>query len=245
MYVRLTGDEPGLVEGYINIRTNVTEANAVVPVRVAVSDELGLYFGPEETVDFGALSVTDHAVKHPVHVLSNTNQLLKVVGASIDSYRHSSGESIAAPVGSTLELVLHRVNGVMMPNIFTEIGHLVLMPQRDMAPGLYTGRATVFYKVGERKSELSIPFRFDIVHGSLDFELPLQSVFFLNLNPKKLITQKTVTILNHFDFDVILERVTVPPEHASLLKVRFNLWCFPSDCSASLHTFAELAARRF
>ena len=83
MFVTVSSDEPGLVEGYVNIRTNVYFANVDVPVKVDVSSELGLYFGPRDTVDFGAVSVTDPPRSQLVQVLSNTDKLLKVIGASV------------------------------------------------------------------------------------------------------------------------------------------------------------------
>lgn len=64
---------PGIIEGYVNVRTNVTVANSIVPVHVEVSNDIGLYFGPEDTVDFGAISVTDPPQTKLVKVLRSVS----------------------------------------------------------------------------------------------------------------------------------------------------------------------------
>ena len=160
MYVHANSDLPGTIEGYVNVRTNVTEANAVVPVRVDVSDAVGLYFGPEEMVDFGAVSVTDPPLRYSVKVLSNTEQMLRVMGSTISSCTHVESGDACTGTPKSRELVLHRVVGVMLPKKFFPVGDLILTPQRGMRPGVHTGKASVFYQIDNKKSELTVPFRY-------------------------------------------------------------------------------------
>lgn len=163
VYVHATIFEPTVIEGYINIRTNMTEANAIVTVKVEISDQIGLYFGPEEDVDFGTVTVTDPQLAMPVKVLSNTDDLIHVIGASVNLCQHVDG-SPCRKAGSArdslpVHLTLKKVTGVMKPNKFAAIGDLVLTPDRSLTAGLYFGEASVHYRLNSSRKALKIKFR--------------------------------------------------------------------------------------
>ena len=53
----------------------------------------------------------------------------------------------------------------------------------------------------------------------MDFQLPLQPVFYLNADPAKIVKRKTVKIFNHFNFDVQLSRVVLPDATSPYFKL--------------------------
>lgn len=217
VYVHVQSDEAGTVEGYVNIRTNVSVANAIVPVRVAVSDDLGLYFGPSDVADFGAVSVTDPPQTQTVQVLSNTDKLLRVIGASVVKCSQHGGMPCGPGAASPVQFMLKRVSGMMMPKKFTEIGNLVLTPQRGMPAGVHNGHASVRYSVASTTVELTIPFRYQVLEGSLDFPLPLEPAFLVEPDEKrkKAKLKKTVTVYNHHGFNVFLASASLPEKESS------------------------------
>ena len=107
----------------------------------------------------------------------------------------------------------------MLPKKFFPVGDLILTPQRGMKPGVHIGRASVFYNIDSKKSELIVPFRYQVMEGSLDFQLPLQPVFYLNTDPAKIVKKKTVKVFNHFMFDVLLTSVSLPPANEASFTV--------------------------
>jgi len=98
MQLRTTGEAPGLVQGYVHVLTNVSEADVVISVRVEVLEEQGLYHGPGDSIDFGALTTTDSPQIREIIILSNTDQVLRILNAEVDECTNLFGDATSCPV---------------------------------------------------------------------------------------------------------------------------------------------------
>ena len=93
-----TGEAAGLVQGYVHVLTNVSEADVVISVRVEVLEDQGLYHGPGDSIDFGALTTTDSPQTREIIILSNTDQVLRIINAEVDECTNLFGDATSCPV---------------------------------------------------------------------------------------------------------------------------------------------------
>eukprot|EP00039_Didymoeca_costata_P029728 m.26084 g.26084 ORF g.26084 m.26084 type:complete len:1651 (+) comp7767_c0_seq1:118-5070(+) len=218
VFVRVDGSDPGVIEGYINLRTNSTSQDAIIALRLTITDESGLYFGPGDMLDFGLVSMSQPSLSLPVEVLSNTDTVLKVTGAKIVEVQDNAYSM--TDDNPPVNFELHRVQGLMTPNTYIKIGRLNLMPHRDLQPGIFSGKAKILYLLGDTRKELIIPFRYEVLQGTLDYSLPLQSVFFRDKESKKTSRRANVTVLNNYDHDVALHNVTIASDVGNIFKIK-------------------------
>ena len=98
MQLMTTGEAAGLVQGYVHVLTNVSEADVVISVRVEVLEDQGLYHGPGDSIDFGALTTTDSPQTREIIILSNTDQVLRILNAEVDECTNLFGDATSCPV---------------------------------------------------------------------------------------------------------------------------------------------------
>ena len=125
MQLRTTGEAPGLVQGYVHVLTNVSEADVVISVRVEVLEEQGLYHGPGDSIDFGALTTTDSPQIREIIILSNTDQVLRILNAKVDDCTNLFGDATSCPVRPRYCYFDPSLSVVSLPGISQYDRHIV------------------------------------------------------------------------------------------------------------------------
>lgn len=227
MALRTSSNQVGIIQGYVHVRTNVTEANAVISVKVSISDAPGLYYGPGDSVDFGTLTVRDKPVAQSIPILSNTNHVLRVLDAKIVECTN-----LLAPSESTcpdVTITLKRLTGMMQPNAFTDVAHAVMSPAVNQHTGYFKGYVQFDYSnLDDAQFQLRIPFYAHVLKGSLEFAADdtheLNTAFYTG--PQRRAAQHTsVQIFNGFEQTVALLDITIPQSYSGLFKVRWLHAC--------------------
>lgn len=212
MQLRTTGEAPGLVQGYVHVLTNVSEADMVISVRVEVLEKQGLYHGPGDSIDFGALTTTDSPQIREIIILSNTDQVLRILNAEVDECTNLFGDATSCP---DFKIELKRMNGLMEPNQFTVVGDATLTPSSKQPAGYFSGFITIDYSNLEDDTfQLKIPILAHILKGALQFP-GLDSAFYIGEPPFEKATH-TITVENQFEEGVMITDIVVPEELGSM-----------------------------
>lgn len=215
MQLLCMSNEPEVIQGYVHVRTNVSDANVVISVKLVVSDQPGLYHGPGDSVDFGAaLTVADGEQRRSLTVLSNTDQMLRVVDARVTDCVNLFNPTDKCP---TFSINMKRQTGRMMqPNVFTEIGDAVLMP-RGQPTGYFVGFITIEYNnLSDEFFHLHVPFSAHILTGSILFPR-LNTAFMLDEDLRQ--EERQVEMVNGFEEPVELRSVTLRESAKDLFAV--------------------------
>eukprot|EP00038_Savillea_parva_P002924 m.119015 g.119015 ORF g.119015 m.119015 type:complete len:1936 (+) comp11004_c0_seq3:89-5896(+) len=209
MHLLCHSDVGAVIQGYVHIRTNGSDTDVVIPVRVEAVEAAGLYHGPGDSVDFGAaLTVADAVQTRPLVILSNTGQMLRVQGAQVTECTNLFDPTSTCP---DIGIRLKRQSGRMMdPNVFTEVGELTLDPRRAKDTGYFQGYVSIAYTVLDEQYQLDIPFSAHILQGSLHFP-SLSSAFPIGSAPFTRASRR-IEVSNGFGSAIEVVGTTVAPD---------------------------------
>eukprot|EP00041_Stephanoeca_diplocostata_P037815 m.1447573 g.1447573 ORF g.1447573 m.1447573 type:complete len:1842 (+) comp25108_c0_seq1:189-5714(+) len=236
MVLRTSSKQTGMIQGYVHVRTNVTDANAVISVKVSISDVPGLYYGPGDSLDFGTTTVRDEPVVQSIPILSNTNHVLRVLEARIVDCKN-----LLAPSESTcpdVVVTMKRLSGMMQPNAFTDVAQAVMSPAANQKAGYFKGYVQFDYSnLDDAQFQLRIPFYAHVLQGSLEFTSDethaLNTAFYTG--PEMRSPQRaSVQIFNGFEQKVSLLDISIPQNYSGLFKIEdFTPQTLGSNATAS------------
>lgn len=250
IYLRAHSDVPTAIEGYVHVKMNTSEANFVIAAKITVSDTPGLYHGPGDSIDFGSVTVADKGRTLPLTVLSSTDQVLRVVGASVVECNDAFGSTDDCP---NVTASLTPMSGMMEPKTFTDIGTLTFTPSTVQSPGYFDGVVQIEYMdLDGQAFSLMVPFLIYILKGTLVF--PEADTTFLVGQPPHATQIREINVSNLFDSALTISRVSIPEEDQHMFAVEtplppligrgdtatFEIACSPSEKQADASSSASI-----
>ncbi len=183
--------------------------------------ELGLYFGPGGSLDFGSVFTNSGNVLRDLSLLYNGKGAATIVNARIGSCLHSVGpEGLGVVAVTCPQITFHFDQPSLAPGIWANMGHVRLSTvKRDLIPGQYRGQLSVEYRTSADNTIqlLAIPFVFDALEGSLEMAQP-DTIFFAQ-GPVFSKQINTVNITNNFPFPLMISKIALPMNVQSVLQV--------------------------
>lgn len=229
--LRADAAQPSVIEGFVNIRTNVSQANSVIPVMVEAANSSGLYFGPSEALDFGVISdLSERARDFQVMFADAEKSKVKVTSIELKSNCVETAADKCPQVTVTMV-----PTSVFDTNVWIAAGSVnVTFRQRFLPPGEYRGLVSITYEVAGSDEYLSVqvPWVVQYVHGALDFPR-LRSAFFVGQPPFSEEKRK-IKIVNTLNQPVLINGAELPHAAQGLFKAEMKAVALRPNASTTL-----------
>eukprot|EP00049_Salpingoeca_infusionum_P008630 m.142710 g.142710 ORF g.142710 m.142710 type:complete len:1843 (+) comp14068_c0_seq1:317-5845(+) len=211
-------DTAGVVSGFITVRTNVSEYDAVIPVHVVVSSDTGLYYGPGDSLDFSVVTRSDPRRHKSLQLLYKgpAKTEAQVLGIRVLSCQNVLNPEInCAPISIHQRQSRFRIK----PFAWTRVATVSLASGALInTTGFFSGILAVEYTCEESVVHvLKIPFFVHYAEGALE-PVALNTSFFVGKQPFKRST-RAIMIKNTYAHPVAVEAVRLPNSVSSVFKL--------------------------